>query len=55
MYVMVLQIPSWEVKEFAESHSSEGTEDMSDEIFKERHLKLESNERRLKKQFYYFN
>lgn len=44
-----LEVPSWRVKVYTSCYSMEGTENLDDEIFHKRHLKLENDERRRKR------
>ncbi|XP_012270632.1 male-specific lethal 1 homolog isoform X2 [Orussus abietinus] len=44
-----LEVPSWRVKVYTSCYTMEGTENLDDEIFNKRHLKLENDERRRKR------
>lgn len=44
-----LEVPSWRVKIYTSCYTMEGTENLDDEIFNKRHLKLENDERRRKR------
>lgn len=44
-----LEIPNWRVKVYTSCYTMEGTENLDDEIFNKRHLKLENDERRRKR------
>lgn len=47
--INAVEIPKWIVKEVSICYSIEGTENLSEEIFLKRHLKLEIDERRRKR------
>ncbi|XP_076223930.1 male-specific lethal 1 homolog [Nomia melanderi] len=44
-----LEVPNWRVKIYTSCYTMEGTENLDDEIFNKRHLKLENDERRRKR------
>lgn len=44
-----LEVPSWRIKVYTSCYTMEGTENLDDEIFNKRHLKLENDERRRKR------
>lgn len=44
-----LEVPNWRVKVYTSCYTMEGTENLDDEIFNKRHLKLENDERRRKR------
>ncbi|XP_023247352.1 male-specific lethal 1 homolog isoform X2 [Copidosoma floridanum] len=44
-----LEVPMWRVKVYTSCYTMEGTENLDDEIFNKRHLKLENDERRRKR------
>ncbi|XP_025405180.1 male-specific lethal 1 homolog [Sipha flava] len=44
-----LEIPSWRIKPYSSWYSMEGTENMSDDIFENRHSRLELSERKRKR------
>lgn len=44
-----LEVPSWRIKSYTSCYTMEGTENLDDEIFNKRHLKLENDERRRKR------
>ncbi|XP_024869596.1 male-specific lethal 1-like 1 isoform X2 [Temnothorax curvispinosus] len=44
-----LEVPNWRVKMYTSCYTMEGTENLDDEIFNKRHLKLENDERRRKR------
>lgn len=44
-----LEVPNWRLKVYTSCYTMEGTENLDDEIFNKRHLKLENDERRRKR------
>lgn len=44
-----LEVPNWRIKVYTSCYTMEGTENLDDEIFNKRHLKLENDERRRKR------
>ena len=44
-----LEVPSWRIKPYTSCYTMEGTENLDDEIFNKRHVKLENDERRRKR------
>ena len=44
-----LEVPNWRIKVYSSCYTMEGTENLDDEIFNKRHLKLENDERRRKR------
>ncbi|XP_034943111.1 male-specific lethal 1 homolog [Chelonus insularis] len=44
-----LEVPNWRIKIYTSCYTMEGTENLDDEIFNKRHLKLENDERRRKR------
>lgn len=44
-----LEVPNWRVRVYTSCYTMEGTENLDDEIFNKRHLKLENDERRRKR------
>ncbi|XP_044729150.1 male-specific lethal 1-like 1 isoform X2 [Chrysoperla carnea] len=44
-----LEVPSWRIKVFTSCYSMEGTENLDDDVFNKRHLRLENDERRRKR------
>lgn len=44
-----LEVPSWRIRIYTSCYTMEGTENLDDEIFNKRHLKLENDERRRKR------
>lgn len=43
------QVPRWRHKVYASCYSMEGTENLDDEVFNKRHMRLEIDERRRKR------
>ncbi|CAG9823597.1 unnamed protein product [Phaedon cochleariae] len=46
---ITLEVPRWRHKIYASSYTLEGTENLDDEVFNKRHMRLENDERRRKR------
>ncbi|CAH0557555.1 unnamed protein product [Brassicogethes aeneus] len=44
-----LEVPRWRIKHYVSCYTMEGTENMDDEVYNKRHMRLENDERRRKR------
>lgn len=48
-----IQVPRWRVKVYTSCYTMEGTENLDDDVYNKRHLRLENDERRRKRCVFY--